>query len=83
MEQDYKPDFEDGVIDILSDEAKFQLANDPIYLMQHNLEGKIKTQSANERLEALIDLKDNNSKLDKANDERFTIRKRIRFVYYY
>ena len=64
MEQDYKPEFEDGVIDILSDEAKFQLANDPIYLMQHNLEGKIKTQTANERLEALIDLKDNNSKLD-------------------
>jgi len=64
MEQDYKPDIEDGVIDILSDETKFQLANDPIYLMQHNLEGKIKAQTANERLEALIDLKQTNSKLD-------------------
>lgn len=64
MEQDYTPDIEDGVIDILSDETKFQLANDPIFLMQHNLEGKIKVQTANERLEALIDLKESNSKLD-------------------
>jgi len=63
MEQNYQPDINDGVIDILSDETKFQLANDPIFLMQHNLEGKIKTQSANERLEALIDIKES-SKLD-------------------
>lgn len=62
--QDYEPDKADGVIEILSDEQKQQIANDPMFKLQHTREDQRRTQNAIEQLKDLQSLQEETAKKD-------------------
>lgn len=77
-EQDYEPDLNESHIKVSTDEERRLLASDAMYRLQHEREDKVRTQSARERLESLIELQttqtrndfDANSALRRANREK-------------
>jgi coiled-coil domain-containing protein 130 len=62
--QDYEPDKNDGVIEILSDEQKQVIATDPMARLQHTREDERRTQTALEQLTTLQSLQENIAKPD-------------------
>jgi len=63
-EQDYTPDSTDGVIEILSDEQKLQISNDPMAKLQHVTEDKIRSKTTQQQLQSLQELQQSTTKND-------------------
>ena len=57
-EQDFEPEFGDGIIESTSTETKKKLEEDPIYKLQHDKEDKERALSAKNRITNLIELSD-------------------------
>lgn len=64
MEQEFEPEANDSIIQAVSDETRAKLLSDPIYRLQHEKQGIMKVLSAQERLTALHDLKEEYYKND-------------------
>jgi len=59
MEQEYEPGLDDeALIAGVSDEIRSKILNDPVFRLQHQVEDKRKADSANERFDALVDIRD-------------------------
>jgi hypothetical protein len=59
MEQEYEPGLEDAaLVTGVSDEIRSKILNDPVFRLQHQVEDKSKADSANERFDALVDIRD-------------------------
>jgi coiled-coil domain-containing protein 130 len=63
-EQEYDPEKTDGVIELLTAEQKFKIANDPMLKLQHINEGANRTKSALEQLSDLQQLQADVAKKD-------------------
>lgn len=85
MEQEFTPEYNDSIITATTDEQRNLLLSDPIYRLQHAKEDRLKSLSAKEHLESLIELQsiqkekdyDMNSLLRNGNREK---RKRAIFL---
>lgn len=63
-EQDYEPDFNDSIINPVTDEDRLLIANDPMFRLQHEEEDLKKFHSEKERFEVLSDIKESLYKKD-------------------
>jgi coiled-coil domain-containing protein 130 len=63
-EQEYDPEKTDGVIELLTAEQKFKIANDPMLKLQHINEGANRTKTALEQLSDMQELQEAVSKKD-------------------
>ena len=57
-EQDFEPEFGDGIIETSSTETRIKLQEDPIFKLQHDKEDKERAMTAKTRLDDLMDLSD-------------------------
>ena len=57
-EQDFEPEFDDGIVRATTDEERSMLLSNPMYRLQHDKEDKTRAATVKEHLESLIDLRD-------------------------
>jgi len=57
-EQDFEPEFGDGIIETSSTEVKRKLQEDPMFRLQHDKEDKERALSSQRRLDNMLDLSD-------------------------